>query len=153
MNLEMASICPICLETDNISKYDLPCKHSFHIHCIAKYIISNHWNSEDNVYKKNQNTFIQLKCPYCRQVIKFNSIDEAKLPTEKCTRVQRIQLRDYFNKRMLNNINLYSEQNIKNNNKKFIFDAFNNNCITLRCIRGMFTGREWLNPITVFDLL
>ena len=135
----MTSLCPICLETDNDNKCSLPCKHIFHIHCMAKYIICNHWNGEDNAYKNNDlGTFITLKCPYCRQVPQFNSLEEAKIQTELCTRTQQVSLRDYFNQRMLNNINLYVQQRGEKNKHKFIVETFNANSIGLRHIQDMY---------------
>ena len=47
----MADTCSICLEEIKSQKFELPCKHKFHIFCFAKYVISNHWNGEDNAYK------------------------------------------------------------------------------------------------------
>ena len=119
--------CPICLETDNECTFSFPCKHKFHSHCAAKYIICSHWNNEDSKIKRNIQ--LPLKCPYCRQVPNF---DKEKI--NLCSLTQIISLRDYFNQRMLDNINLYANlNNIKSN--KFIVDTFNNNSITSRGVR------------------
>ena len=135
----MDPICPICLEEDNQHKFSLPCNHSFHTHCITKCVIANHWNSQDKQLKKEKNPYYLFKCPYCRQVPHFNLEDEAKITTNTLTRVQQVFLRNYFNQRMLDNINLFSNLNVLPKDKsKFITNIFRNNRITLRCIQNMF---------------
>ena len=53
--------CSICLEEDDKEQYILECNHSFHIHCLNKWIYSSKKKKTDNIYHST--------CPICRSNI------------------------------------------------------------------------------------
>jgi hypothetical protein len=59
--------CAICLEPLKVSKFQFPCKHSFHIQCGIKWIAKQHEESSSQ------------SCPLCRGLSKE---DLDKLPAE-----------------------------------------------------------------------
>jgi hypothetical protein len=59
--------CAICFEPLKVSKFQFPCKHSFHIHCGVK------WVAKQMQVSENQS------CPLCRG---FSVEDADKLPSE-----------------------------------------------------------------------
>ena len=127
-------LCAICLETDGELKTVLPCGHSFHTFCLTKYIICNHWNGIDA-----NNRTPELRCPYCRKIPFYDLEKNARVYLGDCSRIQLVHLRDYFNQRMFENIKYYANLRIKNKQKqkKFIFNIYNTNCITLRYMRDL----------------
>ena len=140
------SLCSICQDDTTPPTYTLPCQHSYHVHCIAKHVLCNHWNSWDRAFQTGD-CFIPLKCPYCRQVPQFQTVAETKLPMEVCSRVELIQLRDYFNQRMLNNVNFLSRNMTNGREKnKFISEAFRCASITLREVRDLLLYNCYIHP-------
>jgi hypothetical protein len=46
-----AKLCPICHETDTVVRHTLDCNHTFHLHCIDRWLLKNR------------------TCPLCRYIV------------------------------------------------------------------------------------